>query len=331
MAKIQILPVDQACECPFYVKDTKGKYSCFIKRLSTIDTACALISGDGEGYDEDLWDADCGGEYAKCSVIPLLYDVSNSEFASLVEPATPEPEPEPEPVVEKKTVVKKVGRVGAADDFDPFETGMESAESQDVYVEVEEEAPDKYVATEEDVIESTVKVTAHVTANPFIVKTDVLVYPTNNMLVVDNYILDELSEGLVQEQCDRIPRPITMGNLYRTGPGTVRVRAKVIYHAVVAGESHLINEIDIAKSVRKALMMAEMEKMGIVEFLPMDRGMHDVSQAAFIVVSAIGEYLKSNETEHLKHILLVSDDEETCNLFKEYIERIILTRQKQGE
>lgn len=318
MAKIRVLPVSQACQCPFYVCDAKGKFSCFMKRLTTLDSACMMVEGGGETYNEDAWDVDCKGSYDNCSILPLLYDCSEDETEVVEE----------SPVVTAKTatVTKKVTYLGAEEDFDPFGTG-DIADTEDEYIEVEEEDADKFDASEDDVIQSSVKVSAHVAKNPFIVKTDILVFPTNNMLIVDNLDLDNLSEGLIQDQCDAVKRPVKMGNVYVTGPGTSNVRAKEVYHAVVAGESQLINELDIAKSMRKALMMAEMSKFAIVEFLPMDRGMHDISQVAYIMVSSIAEFLKGHEVKHLTNIMLVSEDQETSDLFQGYLDRIIYKRQ----
>ena len=98
------------------------------------------------------------------------------------------------------------------------------------------------------------RVSIHKIENPYLVKADVLVYPANNMLNIDDVLLHRFSRGTIQAECDQIPKPIKMGHVYITSNGgeNSQVKPKSIYHAVVAGESRLVNEEDIKTSVRKA-------------------------------------------------------------------------------
>ena len=132
-----------------------------------------------------------------------------------------------------------------------------------------------------------IKVSIHQIENPYLVKADILVYPTNNVLTVDDVLLNRLSYNVVQQECDKIPKPINMGSVYVTSNGgeNSKVQAKKIIHAVVAGESRLVNEADIKLATRKALHLAKESNVRNIVMLPPDCGTHDIQDAARVHLS----------------------------------------------
>ena len=168
------------------------------------------------------------------------------------------------------------------------------------------------------------KVSIHKIENPYLVKADVLVYPANNMLNIDDALLHRFSRGTIQAECDQIPKPIKMGHVYITSNGgeNSQVKPKSIYHAVVAGESRLVNEEDIKTSVRKALLLADQNIASNVVFIPCDCGTHDINDTARVQLAAVKTYLQSNKESKLKNIFIVMEDEESFNTFEEYYNRI---------
>jgi O-acetyl-ADP-ribose deacetylase (regulator of RNase III) len=168
------------------------------------------------------------------------------------------------------------------------------------------------------------KVSIHKIENPYLVKADVLVYPTNNMLNIDDVLLNRFSRGKVQAECDQIPKPIKMGHVYITSNGdeNTQVKPKSIYHAVVSGESRLVNEEDIKTAVRKSLLLADQNNAANIVFIPCDCGTYDINDTARVQLAAIKTYLQSNKESKLKNIFIVMEDEESFNTFEEYYNRI---------
>jgi len=160
--------------------------------------------------------------------------------------------------------------------------------------------------------------------NPYLVKADVLVYPANNMLNIDDVLLNRFSRGTIQTECDQIPKPIKMGHVYITSNGgdNSQIKPKNIYHAVVAGESRLVNEEDIKTSVRKSLLLADQNNAANIVFIPCDCGTHDINDTARVQLASIKTYLQSNKESKLKNIFIVMEDEESFNTFEEYYNRI---------
>jgi hypothetical protein len=64
--------------------------------------------------------------------------------------------------------------------------------------------------------QETTKVSIHIVKNPYAVKSDVLFYPTNIALTVDDPLMLRLSFGKIQEECDTFKKPYKMGTLYIT-------------------------------------------------------------------------------------------------------------------
>lgn len=168
------------------------------------------------------------------------------------------------------------------------------------------------------------KVSLHMIKNPYLVKADVLVYPTNIILTIDDPLLNKMSKNKIQDECDKIKKPYKMGTIYKTtngGEGS-SVKPKYIYHAVVAGESRLVNEEDVKLSVRKALLQAELDNARNVVMMPLDCGTHDINDIARVHLAAIKTFLKSHPNYTVKNIFIVMEDQESLEVYLEYYNRI---------
>ena len=168
------------------------------------------------------------------------------------------------------------------------------------------------------------KVSIHKIENPYAVKADVLIFPANNVLTIDDAKFHRLSRGKIQQECDAFPKPIKMGHVYITSNGgeASQVKPKSIYHAVVAGESRLVNEEDIRSSMRKSLTLADSNNASNVVVIPCDCGTHDIEDTARVQLSSILTYFKSKKDSNIKNIFIVMEDEESYQTFEEYYNRI---------
>jgi len=176
----------------------------------------------------------------------------------------------------------------------------------------------------EPIPETKTKISIHKIENPYLVKADVLVYPTNIGLTIDDPLLNRMSRGVVQNELDRFQKPINMGTVYITSNGgeNSKVNARKIYHATVSGESRLVNEVDLKSAMRKALFLADEEKARNVLFIPADCGTHDINDAARVQLAAIKTYLQSAKESNIKNIFIVMEDEESYRVYEEYYNRI---------
>ena len=174
------------------------------------------------------------------------------------------------------------------------------------------------------VVDESTKISIHKVENPYLVKSDILVYPTNIALTIDDPLLNRMSRGRVQTECDKFTKPIKMGTVYVTsnGFGDTKLKAQKVYHAVVAGESRLVNEADTKAAIKKALILANQEKARNVVMLPSDCGTLDINDAARVQLSAIKTFLSTEKDCVIKNIFVVMEDEESYNTYEEYYNRI---------
>lgn len=196
-------------------------------------------------------------------------------------------------------------------------------ESVEQKQEVIEETPKP---TEEPKIDEPIfstKVSIHKLENPYLVKSDVLIYPTNITLTIDDPLLNRMSRGVIQEECDKFQKPIKMGTVYITSNGgeNSKVKPLRVYHATVAGESRLVNEVDLKSAMKKALLLAEEEGVRNIVVIPADCGTHDINDTARVQLSSIKLYLQTNQSK-IKNIFLVMEDEESYKVYEEYYNRI---------
>jgi O-acetyl-ADP-ribose deacetylase (regulator of RNase III) len=189
--------------------------------------------------------------------------------------------------------------------------------------QIEEPSPEPI---SEPIPETKTKISIHKIENPYLVKADVLVYPTNIGLTIDDPLLNRMSRGVVQNELDRFQKPINMGTVYITSNGgeNSKVKSRKIYHATVSGESRLVNEVDLKSAMRKALFLADEEQARNVLFIPADCGTHDINDAARVQLAAIKTYLQSAKESNIKNIFIVMEDEESYQVYEEYYNRIFL-------
>jgi O-acetyl-ADP-ribose deacetylase (regulator of RNase III) len=187
--------------------------------------------------------------------------------------------------------------------------------------QIEEPSPEPIP---EPIPETKTKISIHKIENPYLVKADVLVYPTNIGLTIDDPLLNRMSRGVVQNELDRFQKPIKMGTVYITSNGgeNSKVKSSKIYHATVSGESRLVNEVDLKSAMRKALFLADEEQARNVLFIPADCGTHDINDAARVQLAAIKTYLQSAKESSIKNIFIVMEDEESYQVYEEYYNRI---------
>jgi O-acetyl-ADP-ribose deacetylase (regulator of RNase III) len=170
------------------------------------------------------------------------------------------------------------------------------------------------------------KISIHKIDNPYLVKADVLIHPTNISLTIDDPLLNRMSRGIIQNELDQFQKPINMGTVYITSNGgeNSKVKAQKVYHATVAGESRLVNEVDLKSAMRKALLLADEEQARNVVVIPADCGTHDINDTARVQLAAIKTYLQSAKDSNIKNIFIVMEDEESYQVFEEYYNRIFL-------
>ena len=201
------------------------------------------------------------------------------------------------------------------EEIKPEEQTKQNQEPQEPQEEVVEEIPQ-------------VKVSIHQIENPYLVKADILVYPANNVLTIDDPLLNRLSYNQIQKECDKMPKPINMGSVYVTSNGgeNSKIQPKKIFHAVVAGESRLVNEADIKLAIRKALHLAKESNARNIVMLPPDCGTHDIQDAARVQLSSIYTYLQTEKDITFKNIFIVMEDKESYDVYKEYYKRVFKSR-----
>jgi O-acetyl-ADP-ribose deacetylase (regulator of RNase III) len=143
---------------------------------------------------------------------------------------------------------------------------------------------------------------------------------------LDDPLLNRMSRGIIQSELDRFQKPINMGTVYITSNGgeNSKVKAQKIYHATVAGESRLVNEVDLKSAMRKALLLADEEGARNVVVIPADCGTHDINDTARVQLAAIKTYLSTAKDSNIKNIFLVMEDEESYQVYEEYYNRIFL-------
>lgn len=178
----------------------------------------------------------------------------------------------------------------------------------------------------EPIPETKTKISIHKIENPYLVKADILIHPTNIGLTIDDPLLNRMSRGVIQNELDKFQKPINMGTVYITSNGgeNSKVKAKRVYHATVAGESRLVNEVDLKSAMRKALLLADEEQARNVVVIPADCGTHDINDTARVQLAAIKTYLTTAKESNIKNIFIVMEDEESYQVYEEYYNRIFL-------
>jgi hypothetical protein len=295
---------------------------CFLKRLTNPELATALVEEHPQGYDAELWDADCGGEWGHCSVTPLLYESGGEAITPTASVGTPMVDP-------------------SIEEFDPFSTSEDDAEQpfekppeEDPRIpkkksESEEEKASRIAREQAKYAERIqrpsardfeVQVVIKRTDNPYFVTSDAIAVPTNLVMTVMDPEFMHLTGGTIQMACDQIKSRVKMGGAYKTEVKG-KVAPKVCYHLVVAGHNQ-VGESDIKKAVRRALTRAEEDGVRVLTMLPMDCGLLDVGVAAMAQLQAVYEFLVSYEPQNLRRVGILMRDQASEVSFKRYYQRV---------
>ena len=291
--KIKLQSIEDACDCPFYVKSNKSKRFCFIKQNISPAQSMSLVE-ENPDFDPLSWNEDCKGKFENCAIVSLLYNVNDASAPKeeLIAPADLE----------------------SIEDYNPFEK----------YSEEDPEEQQEPEATEpEDLI--FVKIVG--VDNVYSVKADALVYPNNQILQIDDDELSQRSYNKIQDELDKIALPVALGTVFQTSNGGDHkggIKAKKIYHAVVATQSRLVNETAIIKSVVKSLTQADADGCETVVMLPMDCGTFDLHATAYAQLNAIYKFLETVNAQNLKNIFIITtkNDKVTLDIFNEKFDRI---------
>lgn len=290
--KIKLQSIEDACDCPFYVLSSKSKRFCFIKQNISPAQSMALVE-ENQDFDPLSWNEDCQGKFENCAIVSLLYNVK--DISSLKEELIAPPDLE------------------SIEDYNPFE---EYSEEEDEPEETEEVEPEDLIF---------VKIIG--VDNVYSVKADALIYPNNQILQIDDDELNRRSYNKIQDELDKIVPPVSLGTVFQTGNGGDHkggIKAKKIYHAVVATQSRLVNETAIIKSVVKSLTQADEDGCETVVMLPMDCGTFDLHATAYAQLNAIYKFLETVNSKNLKNIFIITtkNDKVTLDIFNEKFDRI---------
>lgn len=173
-------------------------------------------------------------------------------------------------------------------------------------------------------IDSHIKILIKQVSNPYLVKADGLVYPANNRLEIDDKTLNKMTFNQAQKKCNQLLKNgVKMGYSYIFPcEEDWKIKQKYFINAVVAGESRLVNEGDVAGGMKKSLLIAD--EMGLTSLLiiPCDNGTHDISLISMTQLSSIFVLCQKHKFENLKNIYICMEDEESESVFIEYYNRI---------
>ena len=190
-------------------------------------------------------------------------------------------------------------------------------------------APDTILQKVIELEEYPTRVSIHQVPNPYLVKSDVLVLPTNNQLYIDDLELRKMLRGTIENELETYrKRKINMGKIYVTTNGGEKsyVKSTQIYHAVVAGTSRLVNEGDVSNSTFEALVKASMSGAKKIVMIPGDCGTLDIYATAMVQIGAIKQFLSSHAETSLEDIFIVMTDEPTYQVYQKYYRRIFKKR-----
>ena len=286
----------------------------FFSAMLPVEIVKALMAGEAQ------WNQDCGTQVVNC-LVTLLEDLPD--------------EPLPTPGYHAGVMMGE----DKIDEFDPFEDPevYEEKEASTVDAEnpsaapiMEAAAPSTPLVEDQPSVRPEVSVSVHQVKNPYKVRCDALVYPANNNLAIDDPLLLRMTSGQLQEECDRIARPVRMGYVYPTSAGPKHergVEAGMIFHAVVSGGSRLVNEQDVVSAMKRTLKLADQFGMKRIAIMPCDCGTHDLNQVALAQVGAVKTYLEKNQVKSLEAVYFVMQDIDSTQCFEFYFDRIFGRKQ----
>ena len=301
--------ITQACSCPFYTENSKGKGFCFIKNAIPLNEAQQLVNEDRDLTPED-WSDDCAGSWDNCTVLPLLYDYDEGD----VDPNARD----------------------IADSYNPFDDDGNEDEDEDTsrYLSsftpptiAEREQQERAEIEEEEYSASSLRYASdasfsiHQVPDPYKVKCDAILIPVNNLLEPMDMMLTRHC-GAYFDSARNTDAAITTGSVYPVKSPYPNISARhIVYRGVVAGVQS-INVVEIEDAVRKTLHLAENSGVSVLAMMPMDYGGYDIELTAHAQISTIYEFLVSTETKNLKHVIVLIPDDLTMEVFEDYQKRI---------
>jgi hypothetical protein len=329
--KLKIAPTfDTPYECPFYRQDETGSSHCLFKLITSIHAAVAVVE-DNPAYDPDYVNTDCLGTWERCAYLPLLYKIYD-EPTAVQNPVVP-----PElPAVNSD--IADFNPFGLSDEVEERGTRLDAVKlvvpeqkSQIILAP----AIEAQAASSEDqtlLLEhgNAPKIWVTLAKNMYTEKADVLVYPTNGTLDIDDTRLLDLVGGSVRTECQRFKRPIQMGHIYATSSGG-ELGASCIYHAVVASPMRVVNMVDVGSCMRQSLARADARGAKSIIFIPADMGSADISHMAMTQLSALYRAIGAMALKSLRDIYVVMEPDDvsdpkqrttTYDVYRQYLMRI---------
>lgn len=171
---------------------------------------------------------------------------------------------------------------------------------------------------------SQLKIIIKQVSNPYLVKADGFVYPSNTLLKIDDLVLNKMTNNELQKKCDDLyAKGVKAGFSY---PVNVEknwaLKQKYFFNAIVSVESRLVNESDVNSAMKKTLLLADQMKLENLVFLPFDNGTHDIVLIAQTQLAAMYILFLKHEFKYLKSVYICMQDEESEQSFIEYYNRI---------
>jgi O-acetyl-ADP-ribose deacetylase (regulator of RNase III) len=200
---------------------------------------------------------------------------------------------------------------------------------EEPYEEDYEEEPEEEDESSEG--ENELKISVHYQENPYRVKADALIYPTSNMLTIEDPQLRRMSIGM-QKQCMNILKnkdSIKLGHAYATTNGgkLSKVVPGYVLHAVVAGESGLIKDGALKDAMVRSLIMADTHGANIVTVIPAISVTYNdkafgKERAAAVQLGSINDYATKHDIDNIEYIHIVTHDKEDYEIYTDVFSRI---------
>lgn len=316
--RVRVAPIEEACECPFYVANGRGERFCFIKNTVSLDRATGLLddaSVDRVTVKQEEWDADCGGKYNACPILELLYVFDDSQMTGAIDPvAGYDPFSEDDADSDDSEPVEP----GDPVTFDSFSHPAAQSRKKDERAERERE---EYASSGAVELTTPVKVLVRRVDNPYAVKCDTIAVATSSYFdFADPQLLDRAANGLRVLGEKHKSHTVTGDVIFEAAPKPGVAASKIAF--AIIGGVQAVNPQDISRTVRKCLLEAVERQDKVLCFVPFDYAGYDIELTAMEMLSTVRECLLSSDTQHLRHVVFVMSDEESEGVFLEYHRRV---------
>lgn len=363
--KIRVLPIGAACDCPFYLQDTKGNQQCLFKSLVTLPVLKSMVEDNPE-WEDDIWHEDCHGYLSQCTVAPMLYiqkpvdglldyeanhfnafegypeygsteeekQMEIDEYAAFAQAAeqannvyiqqmTEETQDNSELI---ESVNNETKQPEINDAIEDTSSPKENEEQQIATIQKIENIKDNVIAS---LSKKRPKIVIQHIETPYRVKTDFLVFPVDNTLLIDDKeLIKHTGEDLnnqILKLYKNIDGNIKVGMVYpfENNFSNTKLSAKKLILSVVAGLGMIAKPEGVRQTTTKSLMIASLTPGAkTIVFIPPDKGTLDLGTCAREHLGTIKEFINRADTGDLTHIYIIMDDELTEDCYREYYERI---------